>query len=292
MQFLHLALAILVVVIWGFNFVVIQIGLQEIPPLLLCFSRFFLTSIPAIFFVKRPQIPFKMLLLYGLTMFVLPFSLLFIGMHAGLSASLASLLLQTQAFFTIFLALLFFKEKMHLLQSIGACIACLGMLIVGLNLGQSITLSGLILVISAAFAWGLGNITSKKIGKVNILSLVIWGSLIAWPPLLAASLLTTGLDKVLYTLKHLSYLSGGAVLYITYLSTLIGFIIWSFLIRHYPLGTVAPFTLLVPIIGFISSFFVLGEPLEAWKIIAGLLVILGLAINILGQRNLIENQKK
>ncbi|MEI8301267.1 MAG: EamA family transporter, partial [Chlamydiota bacterium] len=84
MQFLHLALAILVVVIWGFNFVVIQIGLQEIPPLLLCFSRFFLTSIPAIFFVKRPQIPFKMLLLYGLTMFVLPFSLLFIGMHAGL----------------------------------------------------------------------------------------------------------------------------------------------------------------------------------------------------------------
>ncbi|MEI8300234.1 MAG: EamA family transporter, partial [Chlamydiota bacterium] len=91
---------------------------------------------------------------------------------------------------------------------------------------------------------------------------------------------------------HLSYLSGGAILYITYLSTLIGFIIWSFLIRHYPLGTVAPFTLLVPIIGFISSFLVLKEPLEYWKIVAGLLVIIGLAINILGQRNLIENQKK
>ena len=292
MQFLHLALAILVVVIWGFNFVVIQVGLQEIPPLLLCFSRFFLTSIPAIFFIKRPQIPFKMLLLYGLTMFALPFSLLFLGMHTGLSASLASLLLQTQAFFTIFLALLFFKEKMHLLQSIGACIACLGMLIVGLNLGQSITLSGLILVIAAAFAWGLGNIISKKIGKVNILSLVIWGSLIAWPLLLTTSLLTDGIDKILYTLEHLSWLSGGTVLYITYLSTLIGFIIWSFLIRHYPLGTVAPFTLLVPIIGFISSFLVLGEPLESWKILAGLLVILGLAINIIGQRNLMENQKK
>lgn len=292
MQFLHLTLAILVVVIWGFNFVVIQIGLQEIPPLLLCFSRFFLTSIPAIFFVKRPQIPFKMLLLYGLTMFVFPFSLLFLGMDAGLSASLASLLLQTQAFFTIFLALLFFKEKMHLLQSIGACIACLGMLIVALNLGQSITLSGLILVIAAAFAWGVGNIISKKIGKVNILSLVVWGSLIAWPPLLAASFLKDGLDKILYALEHLSWLSGGSILYITYLSTLIGFIIWSILIRHYPLGEVAPFTLLVPIVGFISSYFVLGEPLQVWKIIAGLLVVVGLAINIIGQKNLAENQKK
>jgi O-acetylserine/cysteine efflux transporter len=291
MQFSHLLLAVLVVIIWGFNFVVIQIGLQEIPPFLLCFSRFFLTSLPAIFFIKRPQIPFKILLLYGLAMFVLPFSLLFLGMHAGLSASLASLLLQTQAFFTIFLALLFFKEKMHLLQSIGACIACLGMLIVALNVGQSITLSGLILVIAAAFSWGVGNIISKKIGQANILSLVIWGSLIAWPPLLIASFLTDGTDKIYYTLQHLSRLSSSAILYITYLSTLVGFIIWNFLIRRYPLGTVAPFTLLIPIVGFVSAFLVLGEPLQYWKILAGLLVVLGLTINILGQKSLTKNQK-
>lgn len=286
MQLFHIVLALIVVIIWGFNFVVIKIGLQDISPWLLGFARFFLTSIPAVFFIKRPRIPFRMIAWYGLVMFALQFSLLFWGMYVGVTPGLASLLLQVQVFFTILLALIFFGEKIRIWQIIGALVSFAGIAYVAVNLGGNITLSGLLLVIGAAASWGAGNVISKKIGKVNMVALVIWGSLVAWPPLLIISFMVEGADRVFYTFQHLTWLSGGAVLYITYLSTLVCFGIWSWLLHHYPLGTIAPFTLLVPIFGILSSVIVLNEPLETWKIIAALLVIIGLCINILGPRML------
>lgn len=286
MPLLHILLALLIVVVWGFNFVVIKVGLEGISPLLLGFARFFLTSIPAVFFIKRPAVPFKMVVLYGLIMFALQFALLFMGMYAGVTAGLASLILQFQVFFAMLLAVVFFKEKLHSWQIIGALISFVGILLIAMNLGGSVTLSGFLLVVAAAAAWGVGNVISKKIGKVNMVSLVIWGSVIAWPPLLAIALIVEGPDKVLYTFQHLDWLSGGAVLYITYLSTLFGFVAWSWLLHHHPLGMVTPFTLLVPIFGILSSVLVLGEPLQLWKICAALLVIVGPCINLLGPRML------
>jgi len=131
-------LAVIIALIWGFNFVVIQIGLQGVSPFILSFSRFFLMSIPFVFFVKRPSIPFRLLLGYGLLMFAIPFTFLFIAMHIGLSASLASLLLQMQVFFTIFLAFLFLKEKCHIWQMVGASLSFVGIIVVSYHLGQGI----------------------------------------------------------------------------------------------------------------------------------------------------------
>ncbi len=292
MQLSHILLALLVVVVWGFNFVVIKAGLEEISPLLLGFARFFLTSIPAVFFIKKPAAPFKMVVWYGLVMFALQFSLLFIGMYAGITPGLASLLLQLQVFFTVLLAMLFFGEKIRLWQIVGALVSFAGIAFVAMNLGGSITLTGFLLVIGAAASWGAGNVISKKIGKVNIVSLVVWGSLIAWPPLLLISFIVEGADKVFYTFQHITWLSGGAVLYITYLSTLFGFGVWSWLLHHHPLGTVAPFTLLIPVFGILSSVLVLGEPLQSWKIFAALLVIFGLCINLLGPKMFTRKRKK
>ncbi len=292
MQLFNIILALLVVIIWGFNFVVIKVGLEEISPLLLGFARFFLTSIPAVFFIKKPSAPFKMVAWYGLVMFALQFSLLFIGMYAGVTPGLASLLLQLQVFFTVLLATLFFREKLHFWQILGALVSFSGIAFVAMNLGGNITLTGFLLVIGAAASWGVGNVISKKIGKVNMVSLVIWGSLIAWPPLLAISFIVEGADKVLYTFQHLTWLSGGAVLYITYLSTLFGFGVWSWLLHHHPLGTIAPFTLLVPIFGILSSVLVLGEPLQSWKVLAAILVIIGLCINLLGPKMFAKASKK
>ncbi len=284
MQSLHLLLALLVILVWGFNFVVIKVGLDEIPPLLLGFARFFLTSIPAVFFIKRPTAPFRMVMWYGLFMFALQFSLLFIGMDVGVTPGLASLLLQLHVFFTLLLAMVFFGEKLRPWQIVGALVSFVGIALVAMHLGGSVTFSGLVLVIAAAASWGVGNVISKKIGKVNMISLVVWGSLIAWPPLLLISLFTEGYDKVVYTVQHLSWLSSGAVLYITYLSTLFGFGTWSWLLHHHPIGKIAPFTLLVPVVAILSSVLVLGEPLQSWKIFAALFVIAGLCINLLGPR--------
>jgi O-acetylserine/cysteine efflux transporter len=280
----HLALIFLLVIVWGFNFVVIKVGFEEIPPLFLCFLRYFFTSLPAVFFIKFPKTSLKKVVLYGLTMLALPFGTLFVGMNMGVTSGLASLLFQTQVFFSLLLAIIFLKESVSQCQIMGTFLSFIGIALVGVNIGGHGSFFGFLVVILAAAFWGVGNLASKYVGKVNMLSLVVWGSLMAWPPLLAVSLLFEGSQKILFTLTHLSYISIGAILYITYLSTLLGFCIWSFLLHKHHLTTITPFTLLVPVVGMASSVFVLGEPLEYWKIVAALLVISGLYVNFSGNR--------
>ena len=280
----HLALALVMILIWGFNFISIKLGLDEVSPLLLGFARFFLTSIPAVFFIKRPNLPFRSVVIYGLVMFTLQFALLLMGMYAGVTPGLASLLVQLHVFFSLLLSAVYLKEKCHSWQIIGALIAFGGIALIAMHLGGSVTLTGFLLVIGSAVALVAGNVISKKLGKVNMVSLVIWGSLIAWPPLLAISLIVDGAEHLISTLQHLTWVSGGAILYTTYLSTLLAFGLWSWLLHHHPIGTVAPFTLLVPIIAILSSAAFLNEPLQTWKIIAALLVILGVSINLLSPR--------
>lgn len=280
----HLGLALSLVFIWGFTFVMIEAALRDLSPLFLCFIRFFLTSIPAVFFIKFPSTSFKLVALYGIFLFALTMALLFMGMHSGVSSGLASTLMQSQVFFTILLAVVFLGEKLRRWQAIGAIVAFSGIALIGMKGGGSVTFSGFLLVIAAALCWAIGNVISKKIGKVNTISLVIWGSLIAWPPLLVMSVILEGSDRILFSLQNLSWITVGAVVYITYLATLVGFWIWSWLLNLYPLPMIAPFTLLVPIIAMTSSVFITGETLPSWKIGAGLLVIAGLCIDLLSSR--------
>ena len=280
----HAALALFLMLLWGYNFVVIKVSIAEVPPLLLACSRFFLTSIPAIFFIKRPATEWKMLLGYGLAMLAMPFSLSFMGIKMGVTPGLAALTLQLQAFFTLLFAWLILKERLRTWHILGAAVAFSGMVLVAMNTTGSGSIVGFLTIITGAISWGIGNIIAKKIGKVNMLSLVVWGSFVAWPPLLALSLLTEGADQVLYSLQNLSWLATGSILYIAFPCTLIGFAIWSWLMHHYPLSIVAPFSLLVPVIAMFSSALILNEPLEPWKLLAASLVITGLCLNLWGER--------
>ncbi len=280
----HAALALFLMLLWGYNFVVIKVSIAEVPPLLLACSRFFLTSIPAIFFIKRPATEWKMLLGYGLAMLAMPFSLSFMGIKMGVTPGLAALTLQLQAFFTLLFAWLILKERLRTWHILGAAVAFSGMVLVAMNTTGSGSIVGFLTIITGAISWGIGNIIAKKIGKVNMLSLVVWGSFVAWPPLLALSLLTEGTDQVLYSLQNLSWLATGSILYIAFPCTLIGFAIWSWLMHHYPLSIVAPFSLLVPVIAMFSSALILNEPLEPWKLLAASLVITGLCLNLWGER--------
>lgn len=284
MQLVSFVLALLIVMIWGFNFVAIQVGLDEIPPLLLSALRFFFTSIPAIFFMKRPATSFKRIFSYGLFMLALPYSLLFLGIAFGVTPGLASLLMQLQVFFTTLLAACFFGEKFRLWQVFGTVLSFSGIALVAMNLEGSIGLTGFLLIVMGAASWGVANVVSKKIGRVNMVSLVVWGSFISWPPILLLSLLFEGTDSIASSVEHLTWACFGAVLYIAYLATLLAFSLWSWLLHHHFLGIIAPFTLLVPVFGILSSVLLLGEPLQAWKIAAVVLVIAGLCLNLLGPR--------
>ncbi len=281
---LHFLFLLSIILIWGVNFVMIKVSLQELSPWLLCCLRFFLSSVPAVFFVPFPKTSIKMVAFYGLTTFAVQFTLLFMGMQTGMSAGLTSLLLQSQVFFTILLAILFLGEKLHRWHVFGALLSFSGIAFIGIHLSGVISFSGLALILCAAFCWGSGSIISKKTGSIDALGLVVWGSLFAWPPLLALSMAIDGPHEIFTTLLNLSWPSIGASLYTAYLATLFAFGGWNWLLRYYPLFTITPFSLLVPIVGMASSALVFQEPLYPWKIYAGFLVISGLCVNVFGPR--------
>ncbi len=282
----HLLLALLVVMIWGVNFLFVSFGLEEISPLLLCALRFLLASVPAIFFIRIPRDSFKVIVLYGFVMFALQFAFLFIGMNIGMPPGMASLLMQTQVFFSMFFAVIFLGEQPNMGQIIGALVAAMGIGLVAMHFDSTISLPGFVFILAAAATWGLGNLITKKIkgNSGNMMAIIAWGSFVACLPMFLLALIFEGPASFVYTYEHLSWRGTLSLLYIVFASTWIGYGVWNWLISRYPVGVVAPFTLLVPIVAILSSVLVLGEPFQLWKLEAGLLVIGGLCINILGAR--------
>lgn len=279
----HILLALLVIFIWGSNFIFITMGLTEISPLLLCTLRFFFASIPAIFFIKPPAIPFRMVIAYGLIMFGMQFGLLFVAMHVGMTAGLASLLLQVQVFFSMVFAAIALGEMLRIWQIAGALIAFIGIGIVGAHVESHVSLEGFIFVLAAAASWGIGNLITKKVHhQINAMALVVWGSFVAIIPMFILSLLFEGPQSMVYTYHHLTWRGITALAYIVYGASWIGYGVWSFLLSRYPVNTIVPFTLLVPIVGVAAAILVLHEPFQSWKLLAGAFVLLGLCINIFG----------
>lgn len=281
----HLLLAILVVIVWGLNFLFVTFSLEEFSPLFLCALRFILASIPAVFFIKPPvDVPFRLVVLYGMIAFSLQFSFLFMGLYVGMSPGMASIVMQTQVFFSLFFAMIFLGEQPKIWEIVGALVSFSGIVLIAMNVENNNSFWGFIFILAAAASWGLGTLITKKIKNKsdrNMFSLVVWGSFVAFIPMLALSLIIEGPKSIMYTYYHVTWVGVYSLLYTVYLSTLIGYGVWNWLLSRYAVGVIVPFTLLVPIVGVLSSILVLGEPFERWKLVAGLLVVGGLCINLL-----------
>jgi O-acetylserine/cysteine efflux transporter len=277
-------LALGVVTIWGVNFVVIKIGLQDLPPILFSALRFLFAALPLVFFIKRPQASMRYVAIFGIFQFALQFALLFFGIKLGLPAGLASLVIQLQAFFTIGLAVVMLGERPRAIQLAGALVALGGMAVVAAHLEGQATLIGFVLVVTAGVCWACANIVNKKMGAVDPLALMVWGSLVATPPLFLASYLAEGGAAWQLAASRFSWATLATVLFQSYANTILGFGIWAMLMRKYATATVAPFSLLVPVAGMLSAAVVLHEPLQWWKVLAGLMVLSGLMLNQFGSR--------
>jgi O-acetylserine/cysteine efflux transporter len=283
MSFRHLLITLLVVALWGFNFIFIKMALNDFQPLTLVAIRFFLTAIPWVFFIPRPRVSWKLLVAYGFVNFALQFGFLFSAMHLGMSPALSSMIVQTQVFFTMALAVYFFKERPNFVKIGGAIVAFSGVAFVGLHSGHDVSLPGLLLLLCGGFSWAWGNILSKKIGSVHAVALVVWGGLFACPFLIFTALFVEG-PVALLNLQNISVTGLCAVAYIVYASTHLAYSLWAWLLNKYNASSVVPFTLLVPVFGFASSALVLNEEIPDWKIYAAILVVSGLGINIYGSR--------
>lgn len=279
MRVRDLLLTLLVVIVWGSNFVVMKLGLRDMPPLLFCTLRFGFAAFPAVLLLRRPHLPWRRVAAWGLAQFAVQFGLLLSSLKLGMAAGLASLVMQLQAFFTIGLAWAVLRERARPVQLLGGAIALAGMGVVALNLHQRTSLLGLLLMIAGALSWAVANVLARRLGPANAVALAAWASLYAVPPLLLMSLLFEGAGADLHALRAMDAASWLVVAFQSYPATLFGFGVWAMLMRRYPAAQIAPFTLLVPVTGMLTAALVLHEPLQDWKLLAGAMVLAGLALN-------------
>lgn len=280
-----ISLAIAVAAIWGGNFVVMRMGVLEMPPLLLTALRFFFSAIPAIFFIPRPNAPVKLVIGYGLFLGVMQFGNLFTALKLGMPTGLASLVVQSQVFFTIAFSAMLFREWPTRLQWFAGMLAVAGIVTIGLDSGAQAPLLPFMLVIVAAFGWGIANVIGRYARDADMVSFIVWSSLASPLPLLALSLWFDGYDAVREPLLHPTWTAAFCIFVQAVPATIFGFSVWSGLLNRYSAATVAPFALLIPIFGLASGWLFLDEHLFSPLVITGsVLVMAALALNVFGPR--------
>ncbi|MBT8558118.1 EamA family transporter [Polynucleobacter paneuropaeus] len=280
----HLLLALAIVAIWGTNFVVMKNCLAVFPPFMFAALRYSFALLPMALFIPRPKVPLWNLALYGVLIGVGQFGIVYYAVNSQISPGLASLVIQTQVFFTIGFAMLLNKERLRLYQVFALLLALIGLLIIALHTDATTTLLGLALMVFAGFSWGAANTVGRYAGisrPADLFAYVVWASAFAVPPLLLISAVFEGgvahLSQVLVQAPLGTWLG---VLWQSWGNTLFGYAAWAWLLSKHPAAVVAPMPLLVPIFGMGASAIYLGEDLPVWKLFAAGLVMVGLLINV------------
>lgn len=300
MPWRHLLLALAVITVWGSNFVVIRVALEHLPPLTLATLRYVFALLPAVFFLPRPAVPWSTLALYGLAVGVGQFGLLFIAMGGGstlgagaaasgapggwISPGLASLVIQTQVFFTVGLAVALRGERVRPAQLAGLLLAVCGLASIAWQGDGAARPIGLLLVLLAAASWACANLVVMRAPRMDMLAFVVWASAYAVPPLALLSLLVEGPAAIARGLGAATAATWAAVLWQAVGNTLFGYAAWGWLLARHPAGSVSPLALGVPVVGLASAWLWLDEPMPAWKLAGAAVVLAALALPLLAQR--------
>ncbi|SOE08965.1 O-acetylserine/cysteine efflux transporter [Streptomyces sp. 2323.1] len=280
----HILLAVAVAAIWGLNFSVIKIGLESVDPLILAGIRFTLCALPAVFFLKRPQVPWRYIISYGLVFGVGLWGVVNLGIKAGLSSGIASLVLQFSAFLTILLGAVVFRESLSRFQYLGIAVALVGLFSITFVTDGTVTLVGVALVLFGAVSWSVANVILKKAAPKEMLAFLVWSSLFSPIPLFLLDLVVNGTKGFVELPHQIGWAAVASILFQAYPNTVLGYAVWNWLLREYPVSTVAPLSLLVPIFGVLGSVLIFNEPLPALKLVAGALIVAGLVIGLYGKR--------
>jgi O-acetylserine/cysteine efflux transporter len=273
----HLGLVLFVVVIWGLTFVATRVALDDFSPAQLTALRFLIASVPALF-LPRPPLPWPLLIVIGLFLFTGQFLFQFFGMTLGTPPGLASIVVQTQALFTILFAAFALGERPTLNQWIGTVVALAGLAVIATTVGGDLTAVGLGLSALSAVSWGIGNVLVKRLPPVDTLGLMAWLSLVPPLPSLALAAALDGPRALWTALPAASWLGLGATLYIGLVATVLGYTLWGRLLRRYPAATVTPFALLIPFVAAYASSLAFGERFGPLRLAGMGLVLLGLAV--------------
>ena len=282
-----LALLMVVVVVWGLNFAAMKVAVAGMPPLMLGCLRFILAAFPAVLFFRRPAVPLRWFVLYGMTISVGQFAFLFSAIHVGMPSGLASLVLQSQVFFTMLFAAWWLKERWHIHQLAGLILAACGLVLIGSAHGLQMPLLGFALTVAAASMWAAGNIVTRALGRFGPMdqqAFVVWACLVPPVPFALLSYLIEGPQAISAALLDFQWLSFAALAYLAWAATLFGYGMWTRMLSRYPANRVAPFSLLVPLVGLSTGWAVFGEAMQPVHFVGGALLMAGLLLNVFGAR--------
>jgi O-acetylserine/cysteine efflux transporter len=291
-------LALLVAALWGCNVVAIRIGLDDFPPLFFAALRFAVIAVPTVLLVRPPATPARWVVGYGLGFGVVQFGCLFLAMDIGMPAGLASLVLQSSAPFTVLLGVLLLRERVTRRQLAGLSLAVLGLVAIAVDRGRAAAdVIPVLLTVLAGLGWAIGTLCSRLARCDEPLRLVLWMSVVPPVPLYALSLATeeprAGWDSLVAVAAGQAWPGVAALAYIVVLTTLLGSGLWSALLSRYPAAVVAPWSLAVPVVGFLSAGAVLGEVPTVVDVGGGVAVITGLlfgAATTVGRRRGAEGE--
>jgi O-acetylserine/cysteine efflux transporter len=275
-------LAVVVAVLWGINFLATDFGLRQFPPLLMVALRFAVLAVPTLLFVPRPGVPWRWLVGYGLGFGTMQYAFLYIAMRDGMPAGLASVVLQASAPFTVLLAALFLGERLSRGQCGGIALAVAGLGLIVWSRSQLAVALPVLLTLAGALGWAIGNVCNRQARPDNPVRLTLWMSVVPPIPMLALSLLIEGPAADLHSLTTITTPTGwlglAGLAYIVVPATVVGAGLWTTLMRRHPAAVVAPFSLLVPVVGIAAAWLVLQErptPVElagAAAVITGVLL--------------------
>lgn len=277
MKPLDVALALVVTLVWGLAFVLTKVALDSLSPPLLMAVRFLVAALPVLF-VARPNLPWSSLVAIGLTLFVGQFLFQFIGLSHGVPPGLASVIVQSQALFTVAFAAALLGQVPTFRQIGALVIATAGLVCIAGTVGPDFDLRALVLILISPVSFALGNILLKRVGDVDMFGLIAWLSLVPPLPGLALAAAIDGPAAVWRSVLETSVPGWLSAIYLGIVATTFGYAVWGRLIRRYSTATVAPFALLVPFVGAAASSLALGESFGPLRLTGMGLVLAGLAI--------------
>ncbi|MCK9794884.1 EamA family transporter [Isoptericola sp. 4D.3] len=292
----HRLLAALVALLWGLNFIAIDASLQHFPPMFLVALRFALIAIPTVLLVPWPDVPVRWVVGYGLGFGALQFLFLYWGMAAGMPAGLASLVLQMSGPFTVLLGATFLRERVSGRQVLGILVAVGGLTLVAWQQAESATVVPFLLTLAGAFGWAIGNICNRQAKPTSPLRLTLWMSVVPPLPMLALSLFVEGPEEIARSLTSWDDPAAvGAVvglLYTVVVATVLGSGVWTWLMARHPAGVVAPFSMLVPVVGMTAAWLMLGERVTPLEGVGAVLVVGGVLFGSTRARRLLPSAER
>ncbi|MFD1054753.1 EamA family transporter [Terrabacter terrigena] len=279
------ALAVLVALIWGTNFVAIRTGLDSVPPLLFLAVRFVVVCVPAVFFVRRPGLPWRDLALIGLFTSLGQFALMYLALNLGMPPGLSSLVLQAQVLLTVVIASVWLREKPSTAQRVGVALGGAGLVTIAVGRGLTAPLLPLVVLVLAAVSWAVGNVLTRRAGSLtgpgSGLGVTVWSGLVVPVPAVALSLVFEGPGALGGALGHVHWSAVLSTAYTAYLSSLVGYGIWNTLLSRHPVARVTPFAMLVPVFGMAAAALVYDERPHALELVGGLVLLAGVAVAVL-----------